>query len=155
FLPQSPASMEQALIEEGLPDLLVKAAVRLQNGADSARELVEWERFAEIRNLMVQLEKVRMNGYAAISVTIQQKLVKSDIMQHLDILLDLWVLWFKDLLRVQQGRMDQLVFMDQVELLKSQAMRSTPDKWVYGIDFALRLRGRLAFHVNPQLALEQ
>lgn len=154
FFPESPAKMEKELIAEGFPDPLVKAAVRLQNNTDSARELIQWEQFAEIRNLMLQLEKERSKGYAAASVAIQQRLVKADLMQHLHLFLDLWVLWFKDLLRVQQGRIDQLVFVDQLNVLKTQALRSVPAKWVEGIDHARKLRSRLSYHVNPQLALE-
>ena len=154
FVPLNPGDMARKLIGEGLPPALVRAAVHLASGLDAARELIQSNWFAETRNLVIQLAKETHSKLPSSLLTIQNKVMKSEANGHLPALLDLWVLWFKDLIQLRVERKEELVYIDQLETLTSLAYSSEIAAWVGCMERILEIRKRLRFHVNPQLGLE-
>ncbi|HZG55825.1 DNA polymerase III subunit delta' [Paenibacillus sp.] len=155
FPPLPPDAMEATLLGEGHPPALVRCAVRLAPGLDSARELIQLNWFAEIRNAMLQLAKESARGFAASMLAAQAVAGKGETSEHLDMLFDLFALWCKDMIALQRKQTDTVVCIDQLEFYAKQAMSKPTRHWVSVMDEALRAKRRLRGHANPQLVLER
>ncbi|ANE46011.1 ATPase [Paenibacillus swuensis] len=155
FQPLPPQMMADLLEKEGHSQVLVRSAVHLAAGIDACREIIQLNWFAEIRNVMIQLVKECITRFAAALITAQQKVFKTNLAEHIDTLLQLFVLWFKDMVHIQSGRQDSIVFVDQSEWMAKHAFSRELSYWVGCMEKALELTKRLKFHVNPQLAFEQ
>ncbi len=147
--------MLDALLADGTDPLLCRAAVQVTAGLDAARELIQLNAFAEIRNLVIQLGQECLTHWASAQLTIHQKLLKPPVSEQLDLFLDLLTLWFKDMIQVQLGRKEQAVFSDQEAWLAKQAILRGPDQWVACMEAAIGAKKRIRANVNPALALEQ
>ena len=104
FIPAAPGEMAPVLLQEGRSAPLVQAAVHLAAGPDAARQLIEANWFAEIRNVVIQLAKECSGDAASALATAQRQIVKSELADHVDTLFDLFVLWFKDMVHLQWNR---------------------------------------------------
>lgn len=155
FVPLAPVDMEQQLTAAGYPLTLVRPAVRLHSGMDSAKETIESNEFAEVRNVVIQLMKECLAGEASASILAQQKLFKSDLREHIETVLDLLALFLKDMLLLQYGQERMVIFIDQMDWMAPQARRKPVAHWIHSIDRVALARKRLRLHVQPQLALEQ
>ncbi|WP_424768602.1 DNA polymerase III subunit delta' [Paenibacillus sp. sgz302251] len=155
FLPMSPEWMLQTLVAEGAPPTLARAAVQLTSGLDSARQFLQQNQFAEIRNLVIQLAKESLTRFTAAMITAQQQLFKTDLAEHTQMLLSLLVIWFKDLIQFQAGRQDNIVFIDQLEWIGKHAFNRSAAGWVSCIEHTLEASKRMRANVTPQLAFEQ
>lgn len=155
FLPLSPESMLQTLIEEGAPPTLARTAVQLTSGLDGARQFLQQNQFAEIRSLMIQLGKESLTRFTAAMITAGQQLFKTDLVEHTHLLLSLLVIWFKDLIQFQAGRQDNIVFIDQLEWIRKHAFDRPFAGWVSCIEHTLEAGKRMRANVTPQLAFEQ
>ena len=75
---------------------------------------------------MLQLGKESLGRGSTSLISAQQKLFKTGLSEHLDMLLSLFHLWFKDMLYVQYDRHEHIVFIDQLDMLSQLAhTRST------------------------------
>jgi DNA polymerase-3 subunit delta' len=154
FAPMAPEQMKEALLAEGHPRELVHAAVHLASGLDAARELIQINWFAETRNGMIQLMKDVANQ-TSVAVSVQQKVMKTEIAEHLDMLLDMLLLWFKDMIQIAVGRKSHLVFVDQAEWLAQHSFSRSIGGWLACMDRTMEARKRLRSNANAQLVLEQ
>ncbi len=154
FVPLAPQQMAPLLLQEGISPPLVHAAVQLTAGIEAAKELTQVNWFAEIRNVMIQLAKESTGDHHSALLTVQQKLTKSELAEHLDTLLDLFVLWFKDMVHMQTNRTERIVFIDQQEYIGKTAFSRDVSEWVSCMQGAMETRNRLRAHVNAQLALD-
>jgi DNA polymerase-3 subunit delta' len=155
FLPMSPESMLQTLIAEGAPATLARTAVQLTSGLDGARQFLQQNQFAEIRNLVIQLGKESLTRFTAAMITAQQQLFKTNLVEHTQLLLSLLVIWFKDLIQFQAGRQDNIVFIDQLEWISKHAFNRSFAGWVSCMEHTLEASKRMRANVTPQLAFEQ
>ncbi|GAB6992537.1 DNA polymerase III subunit delta' [Paenibacillus pini] len=155
FYPLQAEMMLQKLVEEGYPAPLARCAVHLSSGLEGCRDLLDQNWFAEIRNVMLQLGKESLGKGSSSLVTAGQKLFKAGLSEHLDTLLDLFHLWFKDMIHVQYGRHESILFIDQLEFLSTQAPSRSTAQWVSYMDLAAECRKKLRYNVNGQLCLEQ
>jgi len=154
FLPMSPGEMLAALLEEGQPAPLARAAVHLASGLAACRAIIQQEGFAETRNQVIQLGKDSIGRLSAAMVTTGQ-VFKSGAGDKMEMFLALLVLWYKDLLHVQAGRRDHIVFQDQADWLDKHAFERPAAGWVACMEHALEAGKRARAHVAPQLAIEQ
>ncbi|MBD2872864.1 DNA polymerase III subunit delta' [Paenibacillus arenilitoris] len=155
FLPMSPESMLQKLVEEGAPQALARAAVQLTSGLAGARQFLQQNQFAEIRNLVIQLGKESLTRFTAAMITAQQQLFKTELVEHIQLLLSLLVIWFKDLIQFQAGRQDSIVFIDQLDWISKHAFNRSVAQWVCCMEHTLEAGKRMRANVAPQLAFEQ
>jgi DNA polymerase-3 subunit delta' len=143
------------LLEEGYPAALVHCAVRLTAGLDAARELIQQNWFAEVRSLSVQLAKESLTRLPSAMLMAQQKMSgKSDLSEHLPSILDMLILWLKDMVQLSLGNKQQLVYIDQLDWMSGQALSKGIDHWIAAMERAVELQKRLRQHANPQLVLE-
>ncbi|WP_028543467.1 DNA polymerase III subunit delta' [Paenibacillus taiwanensis] len=155
FTPTNPAQIYQKLVEEGCVSTLARVAVQLVNGLDASRHLCQQNWFAELRNVMLQLGKecgVRLSSALLLA---QQKVFKTELAEHSDMLFRLFHLWFRDMLYYQLNRQDSLVFQDQLDLLGKMAWTRTADGWIRCMEAAAEAQKRVRANVNPQLVFEQ
>ncbi|GAA3411803.1 DNA polymerase III subunit delta' [Paenibacillus hodogayensis] len=154
FFPLPPERIRQKLLAEGLAPELVHVAAQLAAGVEAARELIQINWFAETRNVMIQLMK-DLAGKQPFVVSVQQKVMKSEVADHLDTLFDMIMLWFKDLIHVSCGRKSSIVYIDQSDWLVKAAFTRDADGWIGCMEQAVEARKRLRSNANAQLVLEQ
>jgi DNA polymerase-3 subunit delta' len=155
FLPMAPRQMLQVLLEEEQPALLARAAVHLASGLDACRELIHQEGFAEIRNVVIQLGKESLTRYAAAMITAQQQVFKTGLNEHIELLLSMLGLWYRDMIHFQAGRQESIVFIDQSEWIGKHAYQRSLQGWVICMEQTLEAKKRIKAYVAPQLAFEQ
>jgi DNA polymerase-3 subunit delta' len=155
FAPLSRVLMIEMLQAEGHPSFLIQPAVRLAAGTEAARELIQGNGFAEIRNLVIQLARESLTRLPTSMLTAQQKLAKSELTDQLPLFMDMLILWLKDMVRLSLGDHNELVFTDQTEWMGGQALSYDMKHWVRCMEQAIELQKRLRFHANPQLVLEK
>ncbi|MFC5406745.1 DNA polymerase III subunit delta' [Cohnella soli] len=155
FVPGDREALEKALVQEGKSPLLARAAVNLAAGLHSSRKLVEENWFADIRNVVIQLGKESPDRFAAGLIQAQQQVFKTELSEHVEILLQLLALWYRDMIYVMTGRQNQMVFPDQADWIAKAAWGRHIQSWVTVMESALTAARRIKAHVAPQLALEQ
>lgn len=155
FVPGDREALENALTAEGKPRLLARAAVNLASGLNASRKLVEENWFAEIRNVVIQLGRENPTRFTASLLYAQQQVFKTELSEHVEILLQLLALWYRDMIYIMTNRHNQMVFSDQAEYLSKQAWSRDIGSWVSVMESALTAARRIKAHVPPQLALEQ
>jgi DNA polymerase-3 subunit delta' len=155
FVPAAPMEMARLLLSEGLPHALVAPAVRITAGIGAAKELIQANWFAEARNVVIQLAKEMITRFPAALITVQQKIIKSELSDHLNTLLDLFILWLKDMVHLHIGRKENIVYIDQLEWMSAHAITHEISYWVKAIEYTVEMQKRLRFHANTQLAFEK
>ncbi len=155
LLPLSASEMEQRLVERGCKQELARTAVRLTSGVEAAAELAEQEWFAEIRKLVIQLAKESQHRSSEALLTLHKQWTALELQEHLDHMLDLFIIWFRDVVQIHSGNEKGLAFADQLSLLQQHARKRDPSFWVHCMEHAVEAKKRLRYNVNPQLALEQ
>src|SRR5690606_4480359 len=129
--------MLQQLIAEGAAPTLARTAVHLSSGLDGARTLLEKNGFAEIRTLVIQLGKESITKYTSAMLTAAQKLFKGDYTDQIELVLQLSLLWFKDMTQSQAGRQDKLIFIDQLEWISAHAYSRSFAGWIASMEHVL------------------
>lgn len=155
FTPLAPEIMMEKLLAEGAAPTLARAAVQLSSGIDGARAILEKNGFAEIRTLVIQLGKESITKYTAAMITAAQKLFKGDFADQIELVLQLLLLWFKDMTQFQAGRQDKLVFIDQLEWISAHAYSRSFAGWISCMEHVLEADKRMKANVTPQLSFEQ
>ncbi|MGG1314690.1 MULTISPECIES: DNA polymerase III subunit delta' [Cohnella] len=155
FVPGNPEEMEQALVAEGKPPLLARTAVHLAAGLEASRELVEQNWFAETRNVVIQLGKEMFSQFPGVLLTAQQQVFKTELSNYADTILQMFALWFRDMIYAMTGRHQKMVFSDQADWIAKHAWSRSIDAWVHAMETALTAARRIKAHVQPQLAMEQ
>jgi DNA polymerase-3 subunit delta' len=155
FVLVPPRLICEALRQEGCPEELARPAAHLVSGLDAAREIVQFNGFAGIRSVVIQLMKEHVSDPARASIAVQNDVIKQEWADRLDLVLGLMVLWFKDMIHIRSGRRDRIVFADQAEWLAKQAYTREPSVWIACMEHVLEAGRRLKSHVSAQLVLEQ
>ncbi|WP_411344560.1 DNA polymerase III subunit delta' [Paenibacillus sp. WLX1005] len=147
--------MTQILADENYPLPLVRCAVHLASDPDQCREMLNENWFAEIRNVVLQLGKESAGRGSISLITAQQKLFKGGFGDHLEQVFDLFHLWFKDMIHIQIGRNESIVFIDQLESLSKVAHTRSMQHWISCMALAAECKKMLRSNVNGQLCMEQ
>ncbi|MMZ61371.1 DNA polymerase III subunit delta' [compost metagenome] len=155
FTSLDPERMLQILSGEGFSGALSRSAVHVAAGLDSCRYLLNQNWFAEIRNVMLQLGKEAVGRGGSPLITAQQSVFKAGLGDHLDMLFNLFHLWFKDMLHALYHRHDQIVFIDELDFIVRHAAFRSVQQWIDAMALAAESRKKLRQHMNGQLCLEQ
>ncbi len=155
FTAVDPKQMIQLLADENYPLPLVRCAVHLVSDPEECRKLLAENWFAEIRNVVLQLGKECASRGSMSLITAQQKLFKGGLGDHVDQVFDLFHLWFKDLIHIQIGQNESIVFIDQLESLSKVAHTRSMQHWISCMALAAECKKMLRSNVNGQLCMEQ
>ncbi|MFD1883955.1 DNA polymerase III subunit delta' [Paenibacillus wenxiniae] len=155
FTAVDPKQMIQLLADENYPLPLVRCAVHLVSDPEECRKLLAENWFAEIRNVVLQLGKESASRGSMSLITAQQKIFKGGLGDHVDQVFDLFHLWFKDLIYIQIGQNESIVFIDQLESLSKVAHTRSMQHWISCMALAAECKKMLRSNVNGQLCMEQ
>lgn len=155
FTPMPREQMVLTLLEEGFPSTLVQPAVHLTAGLQAARDLIGSNWFAEMRTVMLQLAKETLTRFPTSMITVQQRIVKTELAEHMSSLFDLLILWLKDMVQLRLERRDKLVYNDQLDWMSPLAFSRDVSVWVRIMEQAVDLQKRLRFNANSQLVIEK
>ena len=156
FRPLTPELLLQKLVEQGVPIPLGKIVASLTNNINEALEIISDDWFAQARNIVIQLNEVLLKrGHHALLFLHEHWLPHFKEKEQLSIGLDLLLLWFKDLIYIQIGEENSLIYIDQKELLEAQSMRFSQKKIADYLTVILEAKKRLNANVNPSLLMEQ
>ncbi len=153
FRPLPTESLIRRLQDEGVTTSLSTLAAQLTNSFDEALALCSDEWFAQARALVIKLCEALEKDKASVFF-VQEKWgkhfgEKEQLQQGLDMLL----LIYKDLLYVQLGEEDRLVFHEQKEMFESFSYAQK--RIVSALFNILEAKNRINANVNAQLVFEQ
>lgn len=156
FRPLTPELLLQKLDEQGVPTYLGKVVASLTNNINEALTIISDDWFAQARNVVIQLNEVLLKrGHHAFLFLHEHWLSHFKEKEQLNVGLDLLLLWFKDLLYIQIGEENSLIYIDQKELLEAQSMQFSQRKIADCLTMILEAKKRLNANVNPSLLMEQ
>ncbi|MFC4768518.1 DNA polymerase III subunit delta' [Effusibacillus consociatus] len=151
----SPALIQAALQAEGMPAAKAKLLSYLKESIDSARKFSEYEKFAEIVNLVVQLSEEAASTRGNPLFLIQDKIHKPGwTSEDVESFLDCLAWWYRDLLNAKLDNIDRIVFESQASRIQTQAASYRSEDLVQMVEIVLSTKKRLQSHANQQLALE-
>ena len=156
FQPLQPKFIEEALIESSIPKHLAALVSQLTNDTEAAIEIAQDDWFAQGRLKVIKLYEIVVNrkGQAPI-------FVHTDWMSHFndkdkqETGLDLLLYIYKDVLSVQLGNEEQVIYQDLIQQLKQHALQMTQRSVTEKITSILEAKKRLHANVNPQLLMEK
>jgi DNA polymerase-3 subunit delta' len=156
FQPLQPKFIEEALIESSIPKHLAALVSQLTNDTEAAIEIAQDDWFAQGRLKVIKLYEIVVNrkGQAPIYV-------HTDWMSHFndkdkqETGLDLLLYIYKDVLSVQLGNEEQVIYQDLIQQLKQHALQMTQRSVTEKITSILEAKKRLHANVNPQLLMEK
>lgn len=143
------------LAAEGLSPVLIRPAVQLAAGVAAASELIHGNWFAEARNVVIQLMKETYTSLPQAMLTLQNRMVKGELAEHVQEMLDLQLLWFKDMIHHQIGRQEKLVFIDQTDWMTKLAFSQAADFWIRCMEHVVETQKRLRQNAGLQITLEK
>jgi DNA polymerase III subunit delta' len=135
---------------------MASMAANLTNRYEEAVEICQNEWFAQARIIVLKLYEVLQKSPFQAMVKIQE-----DFVQHfkekdqVDRALDLLLLIYKDLLQIQLGKEEQLVYPDQKEKWKSNALQVSTNRLSTSMTAILEAKRKLNANMNSQLLVEQ
>ncbi|NMH67763.1 DNA polymerase III subunit delta' [Bacillus sp. RO3] len=156
FKPLPKEQLTKQLLEEGIEPHLATLASNLTNHYEEAVEICQNEWFAQARIIVLKLYEVLQKSPFQAMVKIQE-----DFVQHfkekdqVDRALDLLLLIYKDLLHIQLGKEEQLVYPDQKENWKSNALQVSTNRLSTNMTAILEAKRKLNANMNSQLLVEQ
>ncbi|WP_202081426.1 DNA polymerase III subunit delta' [Caldalkalibacillus salinus] len=155
FPPPSPLEIKHAL-EESHPPGLASLASHISTDMEEANALCEANEFAEARTLVIQLveEVEKVTTQAVFHIQDKWTNILKD-REQLAVVLDLLLMWYKDLLYIQAGLTQKIVYIDQMDKLSTQALQLSKERLARNLTSILEAKKRLHANVNPQLLLEQ
>ncbi|HEK9103425.1 DNA polymerase III subunit delta' [Bacillus pfraonensis] len=153
FRPLAAEALIERLQADGVPVSLSTLAAQLTNSFEEALLLCNDEWFAQARTLVIKLCEALEKDTASLFF-VQEKWgkhfgEKEQLQQGLDMLL----LIYKDLLYVQLGEEDRLVFQEQKEMFHSFSYAQK--RIVSALFNILEAKNRINANVNAQLVFEQ
>ncbi|GAX88694.1 DNA polymerase III subunit delta' [Effusibacillus lacus] len=151
-----PASaIQNALQSEGNSSAKARLLAYVKESIGSARKFSEYEKFAEIVNLVVQLSEEISADRGNPLLTIQDKISKPGWTQEdVDSFLDCLAWWYRDLVNAKLGLTNRIVYENQISRIQSQAATHSLGDLVQMVEIVLSAKRRLLSHANQQLALE-
>lgn len=155
FHPMPAEQIAEQLLKEGIPEKTARPAAMLSAAVETARMLAEEEWFAETRELMLQLAKEALTHFPSAIVAVQQRWNKNGIADHIDTLLDLYMVWCKDMIYLSQNIQDKLAYTDQLLWMEKLKFSRSISFWIHCMETAIELQKNLRFYANPQLVLEK
>jgi DNA polymerase III subunit delta' len=156
FQPLPPGAIAEQLLEDGIPPYLAKLVSQLTNNVSEAFEICRDDWFAQARKLVLELYEVLNSRPEYLLLFIQTKWMEHFTEKdQFDRGLDLLLLLYKDLLHLQLGREEHVVYIDQLSYLRQKALQLSNRKISDHMSFILEAKGRLGTNMNPHLLMEQ
>jgi DNA polymerase III subunit delta' len=156
FSPLSPKNLIDIFTKEGVEPSLAPLLAHLTNNVEEALVLNGDDWFAQARKIVVKLFEVLKKNSLEAMVSLQENwYVHFKEKDQLDRGLDLLLLIFKDLLYIQLGKLDQVVFQNEIDKLRSYALQTSGSLIADQMAIILEAKRKLHANMNSQLLMEQ
>jgi len=156
FAPLSPEHLEQVLTGEGVDPAMARIAAHLAGGREEVRRLAEGDEFARLCEQVIKWNGEVLAGRGNALISLQTEWMKGNPdKKALETVLELTLLWLRDLLNRKLGRTDREVFTRWTTELRRQSAGWTPSRLVQAMDCVIQARRQLNGPVQPQSVFEQ
>ncbi|MFC4737751.1 DNA polymerase III subunit delta' [Bacillus daqingensis] len=156
FVPLPPEAAARELVRKGYPEKEAYLASRLTSDLTEAEALFGEEWISQAREKVIQLvdDLIRKprDSYITLHETVMPFFTER---KDLETALDMIMLWYRDVLRMQVGQSEQIVFIDQEDSLSKQAFQLSQGKLGNNLQAVMDARRRLSANAAPQLLMEQ
>ena len=156
FVQPLPEHLEQRLIGEGMDPALARIAAHLADGGEAARRLAGGEEFARLCEQVIKWSGEVLAGRGDALISLQTEWMRGNPdKKTLETVLELMLLWLRDLLNRMLGRTEREVFTRWDAELRRQSAGWTPSRLVQAMDCVIQARRQLSGPVQPQAVFEQ
>nr|WP_309101561.1 DNA polymerase III subunit delta' [Fredinandcohnia onubensis] len=156
FRPLAPKVISERLIDEGISPTMASLVAHTTNNLEEARELSTDTWFGQSRSIVLQLyEVINTRPTHAFFFLQDQWLPHFKEKEQLSFGLDILLLIYKDLLYIQLGDEEKLIFHDQITSFKQYALKTSTRRVSDQIATVLEAKRRLYTNMNPHLLMEQ
>ncbi len=156
FTPLSPRNMGRMLMEHGVAEEAANLYAQLTNNLNEALELSQNDWFAQAQKLVVKLYEVLKKHPLEAMVALQELWFPHfKDKEQIDRGLDLLLLVLKDLLYIQLGKKEQLVFPGESSRLEQYALQTSGRRLTEQMAAILEAKRKLHANMNTQLMMEE
>ncbi|MBM7646483.1 DNA polymerase-3 subunit delta' [Scopulibacillus daqui] len=156
FIPLPEAQIAEQLVQQNISEPLAKLSAAVTNDIDEAVDYCHDEWFAKARQLVIQLMEGTMGqSHSPLLMIYDQFFPHFDEVHKLDIGLDFILYWLRDILAIHLENEKDIVFIDQIDILKNQALKSSMQQITGKMSAVLAAKKRLSANVNLQSVMEQ
>ncbi|MFS0638409.1 DNA polymerase III subunit delta' [Mesobacillus foraminis] len=156
FKPLSPKNMVKKLLDHGVNQQKAPLLAQLTNNWEEALGLNENDWFAQAQKIVVKLYEVLKKSPLEAMVTLQENwFLHFKEKEQIDRGLDLLLLIFKDLLYIQLGKQDQIVYLGESSRLEQYALQTSGRRLTEQMAAILEAKRKLHANMNPQLLMEE
>ncbi len=156
FHPLQPIAIQQTLINSNVASHIASLVSQLTNDTEAALELSKDDWFAQARLKVIKLYEIltTRKGQAPLYIHTEWMGHFND-KEKQETGLDLLLYIYKDVLSVQLGKDEHVIYQDIIQQLKHHALQITQRSVTEKVTSILEAKKRLHANVNPQLLMEQ
>ncbi len=156
FQSLSAEKMIEKLISHNVEPQIAPLIAQLTNNIDEAIEYSQNDWFVQAQKIVLKLYEVLKKSPLEAMVSLQDDWFKHfKEKEQIDLGLDLLLLIFKDLLYIQLGKEEQVVYLNEKDRLEQFALQSTSRMISEQMTAVLEAKRKLHANMNPQLLMEQ
>ncbi|MBT2692169.1 DNA polymerase III subunit delta' [Bacillus sp. ISL-55] len=156
FTPLSPKNMAEQLIAIGIQPQMAPLLAQLTNNLEEALEISNDDWFAQAQKIVLKLYEVLKKNSLEAMVALQENwFMHFKEKEQIDRGLDLLLLIFKDLLYIQLGKKDQVVYLNESSRLEQFALQTSGRRLTEQMAAILEAKRKLHANMNPQLLMEE
>lgn len=156
FTPLSPKNMTEQLIANGIQPHMAPLLAQLTNNLEEALEISNDDWFAQAQKIVLKLYEVLKKNSLEAMVALQENwFMHFKEKEQIDRGLDLLLLIFKDLLYIQLGKKDQVVYLNESSRLEQFALQTSGRRLTEQMAAILEAKRKLHANMNPQLLMEE
>lgn len=156
FTPLSPKNMAEQLIANGIQPQMAPLLAQLTNNLEEALEISHDDWFAQAQKIVLKLYEVLKKNSLEAMVALQENwFTHFREKEQIDRGLDLLLLIFKDLLYIQLGKKDQVVYLNESSRLEQFALQTSGRRLTEQMAAILEAKRKLHANMNPQLLMEE
>jgi DNA polymerase III subunit delta' len=156
FKPLSTKQFVQKQIENGIQKERAPLIAELTNNLEEALELNQDEWFAQAQKIVVKLYEMHMKSPLEALTFLQEGWnTHFKDKKQIDRGLDLLLLIFKDLLYIQIGKPEQIVYVNETKMLEEYALKTSGRRLAQQMTVILEAKRKLQANMNTQLLMEE
>lgn len=156
FRPLTAKNLIAKLNSHGVNANSAPVLAQLTNNIDEALRLNGEDWFAQAQKIVVKLYEVLKKNPLEAMVSLQENwFMHFKEKEQFDLGLDLLLLIYKDLLYIQLGKLDQVVYLNETSRLEQHALQISGQRLAEQMTAILDAKRKLHANMNPQLLMEQ
>jgi DNA polymerase-3 subunit delta' len=156
FKPLPPIVLANYLKEQQVPLHLALLAAHVTNNREEALELSRDDWFAQARKIVLQLyEALNKNDLQAFFMIHEKWIPHFQEKQQIDLGLDLLLYLYKDVMYLQLGKPEKVIYRDRMNDLQQWALTCSQKRIIESMSIILQAKARLNTNMNLHLLMEQ